>query len=65
MPKMKTHRGMAKRVRKTGTGKLMRAKAFKSHILTKKDTKRGRRLRSTTYADVTNVESIKKMIPYK
>ena len=32
MPKMKTHRGMAKRVRKTGTGKLMRAKAFKSHI---------------------------------
>lgn len=36
MPKMKTHRGMAKRVRKTGTGKLMRAKAFKSHILTKK-----------------------------
>ena len=65
MPKMKTHRGMAKRVRKTGTGKLMRAKAFKSHILTKKDTKRGRRLRSTTYADVTNVESSKKMIPYK
>ena len=39
MPKMKTHRGMAKRVRKTGTGKLMRAKAFKSHILTKADTK--------------------------
>ena len=40
MPKMKTHRGMAKRVRKTGTGKLMRAKAFKSHILTKKSPKR-------------------------
>lgn len=42
MPKMKTHRGMAKRVRKTGTGKLMRAKAFKSHILTKKSPKRKR-----------------------
>ena len=65
MPKMKSHSGTKKRFRKTGTGKLMRAKAFKSHILTKKDTKRGRRLRSTTYADVTNVESIKKMIPYK
>ena len=36
MPKMKTHRGMAKRVRVTGSGKLMRAKAYKSHILTKK-----------------------------
>ena len=65
MPKMKTHRGMAKRVRKTGTGKLMRAKAFKSHILTKKDTKRGRRLRSGTYADCTNEATIRKMIPYK
>ena len=65
MPKMKTHRGMAKRVRKTGTGKLMRAKAFKSHILTKKDTKRGRRLRSTTYADCTTEATIRKMIPYK
>ena len=65
MPKMKTHRGMAKRVRKTGTGKLMRAKAFKSHILTKKDTKRCRRLRSEAYADVTNEATIKKMIPYK
>ena len=48
MPKMKTHRGMAKRVRKTGTGKLMRAKAFKSHILTKKDTKRKRNFRHET-----------------
>ena len=45
MPKMKTHRGMAKRVRKTGTGKLMRAKAFKSHILTKKSPKRKRNFR--------------------
>ena len=48
MPKMKTHRGMAKRVRKTGTGKLMRAKAFKSHILTKKSHKRKRNFRHET-----------------
>ena len=48
MPKMKTHRGMAKRVRKTGTGKLMRAKAFKSHILTKKSAKRKRNFRHET-----------------
>ena len=48
MPKMKTHRGMAKRVRKTGTGKLMRAKAFKSHILTKKSQKRKRNFRHET-----------------
>lgn len=48
MPKMKTHRGMAKRVRKTGTGKLMRAKAFKSHILTKKSPKSKRNFRHET-----------------
>ncbi len=41
MPKMKSHSGTKKRFRKTGTGKLMRAKAFKSHILSKKSTKRG------------------------
>ena len=45
MPKMKTHKGAAKRFRKTGTGKLKRAKAFKSHILTKKSAKRKRNLR--------------------
>jgi len=65
MPKMKTHRGTAKRVRVTGSGKLMRAKAFKSHILTKKDTKRTRRLRAGGYADATNVDAVRKMIPYK
>ena len=65
MPKQKTHRGAAKRLSVTKNGKIKRAQAYKSHILTKKPTKRGRRLRSTTYADVTNVEAIKKMIPYK
>ncbi|MCH3943083.1 MAG: 50S ribosomal protein L35 [Atopobiaceae bacterium] len=45
MPKMKTHKGSAKRFRRTGTGKIMRAKAFKSHILTKKSPKRIRGFR--------------------
>lgn len=48
MPKMKTHKGSAKRFRKTGTGKIMRAKAFKSHILTKKSQKRIRGFRKET-----------------
>ena len=63
--KIKTHSGAKKRFKMTKNGKVKKACAFKSHILTKKDTKRGRRLRSTTYADVTNQEAIKKMIPYK
>ena len=67
MPKLKTHSGAnaKKRFNLTKTGKVKRAHAFKSHILTKKDTKRCRRLRSETYADETNAATIKKMIPYK
>ena len=45
MPKMKTHKGTAKRFRRTGTGKIMRTKAFKSHILSKKSQKRIRNFR--------------------
>ena len=48
MPKMKTHRGTAKRCRVTGSGKIMRAKAYKSHILTKKSPKRKRNFRHET-----------------
>ena len=65
MPKVKTHTGAKKRFNLTKNGKVKRAHAFKSHILTKKDTKRKRGLRQGGYADVTNVEAIKKMIPYK
>ncbi|MFA6941154.1 MAG: 50S ribosomal protein L35 [Clostridiaceae bacterium] len=64
MPKMKSHRGAAKRFKITGTGKLKRAKAFKSHILTKKSSKRKRHLRKTDYVDVTVEKTIKKMLPY-
>ena len=65
MPKIKTHSGAKKRFKLSKTGKVMRAHAYKSHILTKKTTKRTRGLRKTTVADVTNVAAVKRMIPYK
>ncbi len=65
MPKIKTHSGAKKRFNLTKTGKVIRAHANKSHILTKKTTKRKRGLRQTTVTDVTNVAKVKKMIPYK
>ena len=64
MPKMKTSRAAAKRFKMTGTGKLKRNKAYKSHILTKKSTKRKRNLRHATIADETNVKNMKKILPY-
>ena len=64
MPKMKTHRGSAKRFRVTGSGKIMRAKAYKSHILTKKSTKRKRNLRKATITDATNAKVMKRILPY-
>ena len=64
MPKIKTCRAAAKRFKKTGTGKLVRNKAYKSHILTKKSTKRKRNLRHATIADETNVKNMKKILPY-
>lgn len=65
MPKIKTHSGAKKRFKLTKNGKVKRAHAFKSHILTKKDTKRTRRLRKGVMADKTNVKAIKLMVPYK
>ena len=65
MPKLKTHSGAKKRFNLTKNGKVKRARAYKSHILNKKNTKRKRRLRMGTYADVTNVKAIKLLIPYK
>ena len=63
--KIKTHSGAKKRFKLTKSGKVKKACAYKSHILTKKDTKRTRRLRAGGYADVTNEATIRKMIPYK
>ncbi len=64
MPKIKTNRAAAKRFKKTGTGKLVRNKAYKSHILTKKSTKRKRNLRKAAITDATNVKNMKKVLPY-
>ena len=62
MPKMKTTKAAAKRFKSTGTGKLKRNKAYKSHILTKKSQKRKRNLRKSTVVDATNVNM--KILPY-
>ena len=64
MPKMKPSRAAAKRFKKTGTGLLKRNKAYKSHILTKKTTKRKRNLRKATIVDATNFKNMKKILPY-
>ena len=65
MPKIKTHSGAKKRFKLSKNGKPIRAHANKSHILTKKNTKRKRNLRKTSVADTTNVKQIKRLIPYK
>ena len=64
MPKVKTSRAAAKRFKKTGTGKLKRMKAYKSHILTKKSTKTKRNLRKSTITYATNEKVMKKILPY-
>jgi large subunit ribosomal protein L35 len=64
MPKLKTHRGAAKRFSLTASGKVKRSKAFASHILTKKTTKRKRALRRATLVDSANYKEIKRLIPY-
>ena len=61
---MKATNAAAKRFKTTGTGKLKRNKAYKSHILTKKSQKRKRNLRKATITDATNVKSMKKILPY-
>lgn len=65
MPKIKTHSGAKKRFKLSKNGKAMRAHANKSHILTKKNTKRKRNLRKVKVADVTNQKQIKSLLPYK
>ncbi|MEW6288291.1 MAG: 50S ribosomal protein L35 [Thermodesulfobacteriota bacterium] len=64
MPKMKTNRGAAKRFKMSGSGKVIRRKAFTSHILTKKSTKRKRNLRQSAVVDSANSKGIKRILPY-
>jgi large subunit ribosomal protein L35 len=63
MPKMKTHKGAKKRFKITGSGKVKRMRAFKSHILTKKSPKRKRRLRQATTMTVRGeIKNIKRLL---
>jgi large subunit ribosomal protein L35 len=62
MPKMKTHRGAAKRIKRTASGKLKRHRAYHSHILAKKSTKRKRRLRSATLVSATDAKVVRRML---
>ena len=64
MPKLKTHKGAAKRFKKTATGKIKRGHSFARHILTSKDTKRKRHLDKDVILDKADVRKIKRMIPY-
>jgi len=64
MPKLKSHRGAAKRFKKTGTGKFVRGKAFKRHILTSKPTRRKRQMRGTQVVDKADQSKLKRMLPY-
>ena len=65
MPKLKSHRGAAKRFKKSAGGKFMRSKAFKQHILTSKSSKRKRRMRGTTEVSKADAAKLAKMMPYK
>ena len=65
MPKLKTHRGAAKRFKKTKSGKFKRGNAFKAHILTSKTTKRKRGLRGTVLVSAQDQGKLELMLPYK
>lgn len=62
MPKMKTHKGAAKRFKVTGSGKIVRVKAYKGHILTKKSAKRKRRLNETAQVSSADAKKVKRLL---
>ena len=64
MPKIKTKRSAAKRIRTTGTGKLMRAKGWKKHLLEWKPSKRKRQLRKATLISPADEKRIRRLVPY-
>ena len=64
MPKLKTHKGAAKRFKKTASGRVKRGHAFTRHILTSKGTKRKRQLDTNTMVSKADQPKIKRMIPY-
>ena len=65
MPKLKTHRGAAKRFKVTGTGKVTRSSAFKRHILTSKTTKSKRHMRGSKAVADGDAVKVRLMLPYK
>ena len=65
MPKMKNHRGAAKRFKKTGSGKIKRSKAYASHLLGSKTPKRKRNLRKAGLVSQEETKRISRLIPYK
>lgn len=65
MPKLKTHRGAAKRFKVTGSGKIMRYKAYKGHLLTGKSPKKMRTLRKSVCVPDVLLPNIRKMLPYQ
>jgi large subunit ribosomal protein L35 len=64
MPKLKSHRGAAKRFKKTATGKFMRPRAFKRHILTSKPTRRKRHMRGMQVVSPADARRLRRMLPY-
>jgi large subunit ribosomal protein L35 len=64
MPKMKTHSSSKKRFKKTGKGKIKRAKGFKRHHAWAKSTKKGRQLRQPAYLSPGDEKNIKQLLPY-
>ncbi len=64
MPKLKSHRGAAKRFKKTATGKFMRGKAFRRHILTSKPKRRKRHMRGTVEVSPADRSKLRRMLPY-
>ncbi len=64
MPKLKTHKGAAKRFRSTASGKFKRGKSHARHILTKKSTKRKRKLDKDTYISESDQKRVERMLPY-
>ena len=65
MPKMKTHRGAAKRFKRTGTGKLSRHHAFASHLMSSKSPKRKRNLRKSTTLSSADMKRVDRLLPYQ
>ena len=64
MPKLKTHRGAAKRFKLTASGKFKRSQSHLNHILTKKSTKRKRGLRQPELVSAQDTPAIRRMLPY-